>query len=79
MSKHKYEGEFSVYWWSIDGTQIEEKRFVTPEEATKAVTRLIGPACVAVVHRVMVTDGGDCCCFEWIAGEVIFPKRGQTS
>jgi len=59
--------EFSVYWWDRDGGQHEELRFVDGERAVSACHRLThGPASVfGFVERVIITDGGDCCCFEW--------------
>ena len=59
--------EFSVYWWDRDYGQHEELRFVSAEAAMKAVARLTrGPAsALGFVSRVIITDGGDCCCFEW--------------
>jgi len=59
--------EFSVWWWDRDGGQHEELRFVEVERAFNACRRLIhGPASVfGFVDRVIITDGGDCTCFEW--------------
>ena len=70
--------EFSVYWWDRDGGQHEEMRFVAPERAVKAAHRLTnGPAAVAgFVNRVMITDGLDCCAFEWTKQDgLIWPKQ----
>lgn len=72
--------EFSVYWWDRDGGQYEELRFVSAEAAMKAVKRLTsGPASMLdIVHRVIVTDGGDCTAFEWKIGEgITFPKEAK--
>lgn len=69
--------EFSVYWWTPEGDQIEERRFVLAQDAVRAARRLsTGPAAVlGMVARVIITDGGDCCCFEWKHGEgVVFPR-----
>jgi len=59
--------EFSVYWWDRDGGQHEELRFVGELDAVKASHRLAcGPHSVlGFVDRVIITDGGDCICFEW--------------
>ena len=67
--------EFSVYWWDIDGNQNEELRFVLPEVAMSAVTRLTKGPGKMFVHRVIITDGGDLTNFEWVAGKVIFPTK----
>lgn len=59
--------EFSVYWTDVDGHQHTELRFVDGEKAVSACHRLThGPAAMlGIVERVIITDGGDCCCFEW--------------
>lgn len=68
--------EFNVYWWDRDGNQHEELRFVDAERAVRAAHRLThGPAAILkIVHRVIITDGGDHTTFEWKVGEgVTFP------
>jgi hypothetical protein len=69
--------EFSVYWWDREGGQHEEMRFVAVESALRAVTRLTqGPAAMlGMVQRVLITDGGDCTCFDWRDGKLIYPLR----
>ena len=59
--------EFSVIWWDADGGQHDELRFVDGEKAVSACHRLThGPAAMlGIVDRVIITDGGDCTCFEW--------------
>jgi hypothetical protein len=66
--------EFSVYWWDRQGMGHTELCFVSVERAWKAVQRLTkGPAAHAgIVKRVIITDGGDCCAFEWKDGRVTF-------
>lgn len=68
------ENEFSVYWWDPDGRQIEEKRFVSAQEAIDAIKRLtLGPGSF-IVQRAIITDAGDCTNFEWVQGKgVVFP------
>lgn len=52
--------------------------FVGPQEAIEAArhyTTSVG-AQLGVVDRVIITDGGDCICFEWKRGEgVTFPPQ----
>jgi hypothetical protein len=69
--------EFSVYWWDKDGTQHEELRLVSAEEAVKAAKRLTeGPDSQAgIVRRVIVTDGEDYCNYEWRDGRVTWDGR----
>jgi hypothetical protein len=59
--------EFSVWWWDREDNQHEELRFVGAETAAKAAHRLCtGPAAkLGMVHRVIITDGGDFTNFEW--------------
>jgi hypothetical protein len=61
------DNQFSVYWWDADGGQHDELRFVDGEKAVSACRRLThGPAAMlGIVDRVIITDGGDCTCFEW--------------
>lgn len=70
--------EFSVVQFFKDGTHEYVRRFVSAEEATEAA----GHYCTSVaaqmgaVERVIITDGGDCCCFEWIWDKgIVFPPK----
>jgi hypothetical protein len=61
--------EFSVYWWDAENNQHREfSDLVSAERAVQAAHRLTqGPAAMlGMVNRVIITDGGDFCCFEWI-------------
>ena len=73
--------EFSVYFWDRDGGQHEELRFVGPEAAMRAMQRLTqGPAAmIGMVKRVIITDGGDYCCYEWRDGKVMWDGRESPS
>ncbi len=81
MSEEK--GEFSVYWWDPSGTYYEEARFVPVEAAMEKVKSLLlrKPArAMRLFQKIMITDGGDCCVFEWKIDEgVVFPPdlKGQ--
>jgi hypothetical protein len=61
------EKEFSLYWWDAHDGQHEELRFVDAETAVKRSFSLAnGPAAkLGMVKKIMITDGGDCCVFEW--------------
>jgi len=68
--------EFSVYWWDAHGMQHEELRLVGAEPAVRAAKRLTtGPASKFAVKRVIITDGGDFCCFEWRDGRITYDGR----
>lgn len=69
--------EFSVYWWDCEGGQHEELRYVDAHSALKAVKRLTtGPAArFKMVARVIITDGGDHCNYEWRDGRVTYDGR----
>jgi len=72
--------EFSVFWWDKDGGQHRELSFVEAEPAMRAVKRLTsGPAfMLGIVKRIVVTDGGDCCVFEWIKDVgITFPRKPE--
>jgi hypothetical protein len=66
--------EFSVYVFLPEGYNVPVERWVNAETAmriAKRATVVPGPA-----TRVIVTDGGDCCVFEWRRGEgVIWPRE----
>jgi hypothetical protein len=70
------ENEFSVYQFFPNETYEEVLRFVnvpTAMDAVMKLTRSVG-AKLGTTQRVIVTDGGDCCVFEWKHGEgVTFP------
>lgn len=71
--------EFSVYWYDPDDNQYEELRWVDAETAVnkaKALTTSIGGR-LGMTRKVIITDGGDCCVFEWRYGPgVVWPKLG---
>lgn len=75
-------GEFSVYQWFPDGTYERVREFVSAEEAVRAAhhyTNSVG-ARLGITTKVMITDGGDCCVFEWRRGEgIVFGMPGQEA
>ena len=70
--------EFSVYQWFIDGQCEDVKRFVNGEEAVNTAIGLatsVGGR-LGTTQRVMITDGGDQCCWEWTHGDgIVFPQE----
>lgn len=78
LSKSETRGEFSVYWWDPKDCYYAEKKYCGGEEAVKTARALVSrPAAkMGIFKRIIITDGGDCCCFEWRYGEgVVFPKQ----
>ena len=76
MPRTMTRGEFSVWWWDVDGGQHEELRFVDAEKAMDRVVALAkGPSShLGIVTRIIITDGGDCTCLEWRKLEgLVFP------
>ena len=72
-------GEFSLYWYDANGTQFEQLRFVDAERAVKQAFALINPnrpvQKLGWMTRLIITDGGDNCTFEWIKGKgIVFPE-----
>jgi hypothetical protein len=64
-------GEFSVCQFLDDGSSEYVRRFVDVEEAVNAAkhyTNNVAAMC-GMTRRVIITDGGDCCCFEWRYGK----------
>ena len=71
---------FNVFWWDRDGGQHKELSNVEVMPAMQACKRLTqGPASVlGIVERVIITDTGDCCVFEWIKDiGVTFPRKPE--
>jgi hypothetical protein len=71
--------EYSVCQFFVDDTYEYVRRYVSAEEAMRAAlhyTQSVG-AQFGSTRRVIITDGGDSICFEWVAGKgVTFPPRG---
>jgi hypothetical protein len=68
--------EFSVWLFARDGTHFAEQRWINAEAAcTLARDVTLRPAVQAgLITKVIITDGGDHCVFEWKHGEgVTFP------
>jgi hypothetical protein len=74
--------EFSVYQF-LQGEIYEKVReFVSPEEAMKAAIHYTTnvAARLGITEKVMITDGGDCCVWEWKKGEgVVWPKQEKDN
>lgn len=70
--------EFSVVQFFEDGTYEYVRRFVSAEEAIQATKHYTNNVAtrMGLVKRVIIVDGGDCCCFEWIHGVgITFPPK----
>jgi hypothetical protein len=69
-------GEFSVCQFFEDGSYEYTNRWIDAETAVqraKVLTTTVG-AKLGTTRRVIITDGGDCCVFEWQYGKgVTFP------
>ena len=78
MQEESQREEFSVYVFFPDGSYIAEQRFVGAETAVRTAHRISSSvgARIGTVERIIITDGGDCTCFEWTreAG-VTYPER----
>ena len=71
---------FNVCQFFIDGTYEYVRRFVGAQEAVEAARHYTNNVAVAagVVERVIITDTGDCCVFEWKLGEgITFPPEAK--
>ena len=70
------EGQFSVCQFFQNDTYEYVLRFVSAEAAMKQVVRLTNSVGgkIGTTNRVIITDGGDSCCFDWRFGVgVVFP------
>ena len=63
-------GEFSVCQFFEDESYDYVRRFVDAEEAMLAAHAYShNPAAkIGITKRIIITDGGDCTCFEWQYG-----------
>ena len=65
------DGEFSVYVFDYDDGSEEMLRFVdgkTAVEEAHRISKSVG-AKLGFFKRIIITDGGDCTCFEWTNGK----------
>jgi hypothetical protein len=63
--------EFSVYQFFPDDSCEKVLERVGPEEAVRMAKQLsesVG-ARIGTTRRIIITDGLDCCCFEWTYGK----------
>ena len=67
---------FSVYQFFMDGSYEQVCHLVSAERAADVFaryTKTLG-AQLGTTVRVIITDGGDCICMEWIFGKgITFP------
>jgi len=65
--------EYSVCGFFPDGTYRYIVRWVDVETAVRIAKLFAQPG---PYTRIIITDGGDCTCFEWIEGKgVTFPPQ----
>lgn len=72
---------FCVYQFFDTGGYERVREFVSSEEAVKAARHYTTSvaARMGITTRVIITDGGDLICFEWIYGKgVVFPTEEQV-
>ena len=70
--------EFSVVQFFEDGSYEYVRRYVSVEEAMKAAHHYCTSVGVKMgfVKRVIITDGGDCTCFDWHSDKgIVFPPK----
>ena len=73
-------GKFSVCQFFEGDTYEYVRRFVGAEEAVQAARHYTDnvAAKMGITKRVIITDGGDHCVFEWLAGKgVVYPTRAS--
>ena len=74
------EEHFNVYQFFADDSYEQVRELVPAEEAVKAAHHYTHNVAskLGMVERVIITDGGDDCCFEWKRGEgVTFPPEAR--
>ena len=78
VNGHDSYGEFSVFQFFEDDSYECVRDHVTAEAAMQAAKHYTNNVAtkMGVVKRVIVTDGGDFICFEWVHGKgVTFPPQ----
>jgi hypothetical protein len=76
------DNQFSVVQYFEDGSYEYVRRYVSAENAMNAVQHYTNNVAVmlGITNRVIVTDGGDSICFEWIRGKgVVFPAKEEIT
>jgi hypothetical protein len=71
---------FSVCQFFIDGHYEYVRRFVPAKEAVEAARHYTNNVAtkMGIIDRVIITDTGDCCVFEWKKGEgITFPPEAK--
>ena len=74
------DNEYSVCQFFKDGTYEYVRRFVSAQEAVEAAKHYTTSvaAKMGMVERVIITDGGDCCNFEWVNGKgITYPTAAE--
>ena len=70
--------EFSVCQFFADCSYEYVRRMVSAEEAVNAAKHYTSSARMGMTKRIINTDGGDFCNFEWKYGEgVTYPPRNS--
>ena len=72
--------EFSVYQFFMDDSYERVREFVSAEEAMQAFRHYTTNVSsrIGMTKRVILTDGGDCICFEWVHGKgIVFPTQAE--
>jgi hypothetical protein len=72
------DNEFSVCQFFTDGSYEYVRRFVTVDEAFKAVKHYTNNVAIkmGLIEKVIITDGGDSTVFEWTHKDgVVWPKE----
>jgi hypothetical protein len=76
------DGEYSVYQFFPDDSYEAVLRLVDGETAVKMAKQLsesVGGR-IGTTRRIMITDGGDCCVFEWHFDKgVVWPDQKEES
>jgi hypothetical protein len=70
--------EFSVYQFFTNGEYERVREFVSAENAVAAFRHYTSNVAVkmGITERVIITDGGDCVCAEWLKDQgVVFPPQ----
>jgi hypothetical protein len=74
------EEKFNVVQFFENGTSEYVRRAVPAKEAVEAAKHYTTSVAVklGIVNRVMITDMGDLCCFDWVRGKgIVHPKEGK--
>lgn len=78
MTEHDEFAPYTVWWWDVDGGKHREKQTDSAQEAVECAVGLTRRPFAVLLARVIITDSGDFCAWEWKKGEgLVYPTKAM--